>query len=75
MFLVGVISMQHIEELISFKIEHNVLISRIREYAHLVRGVWVIKSELAFPEDEYSLQRIVRDFALCLLNANLPVRR
>uniref|UniRef100_A0A915PV38 DNA-directed RNA polymerase III subunit RPC5 n=1 Tax=Setaria digitata TaxID=48799 RepID=A0A915PV38_9BILA len=74
MIKVRCISTNEAEQYISKRIPRHLLISRIRDCAHLVCNIWILKSELLYP-DETSVFLFARDLVLCLFNSSLPVRR
>uniref|UniRef100_A0A0R3RSM1 General transcription factor 3C polypeptide 1 n=1 Tax=Elaeophora elaphi TaxID=1147741 RepID=A0A0R3RSM1_9BILA len=74
MIKVRCISTNEAQQYVSKCIPRHLLISRARECARLVRNIWVLKSELLYP-DEASVLLHARDLVLCLFNSNLPVRR
>uniref|UniRef100_A0AAF5PRE1 DNA-directed RNA polymerase III subunit RPC5 n=1 Tax=Wuchereria bancrofti TaxID=6293 RepID=A0AAF5PRE1_WUCBA len=74
MIKVRCISTNEVQEYISKCIPRHLLISRVRDCAHLVCNVWILKSELLYP-DETSVLKHARDLVLCLFSSDLPVRR
>ncbi|EFO19660.2 hypothetical protein LOAG_08834 [Loa loa] len=68
------ISTNEAQQYVSKCIPRHLLISRIRECARLVCNIWILKSELLYP-DEASVLHYARDLVLCLFSSNLPVRR
>uniref|UniRef100_A0A0N4T3L7 DNA-directed RNA polymerase III subunit RPC5 n=1 Tax=Brugia pahangi TaxID=6280 RepID=A0A0N4T3L7_BRUPA len=74
MIKVRCISTNEALEYVSKCIPRHLLISRVRDCAHLVCNVWVLKSELLYP-DETSVLKHARDLVLCLFSSDLPVRR
>ncbi|VDM36744.1 unnamed protein product [Toxocara canis] len=54
----------------------DVFVMHVRDFAHMVCGVWVIKSEMLYQGDDHQTAlRSARDLALCLITSGLPVRR
>ncbi|EJW82643.1 hypothetical protein WUBG_06447, partial [Wuchereria bancrofti] len=74
MIKVRCISTNEVQEYVSKCIPRHLLISRVRDCAHLVCNVWILKSELLYP-DETSVLKHARDLVLCLFSSDLPVRR
>ncbi|VBB32536.1 unnamed protein product [Acanthocheilonema viteae] len=74
MIKVRCISTSEAQQYVSKCIPRHLLISRARECARLVCNIWVLKSELLYPDQESVLQ-YARDLILCLFSSNLPVRR
>ncbi|CAG9535898.1 unnamed protein product [Cercopithifilaria johnstoni] len=68
------ISTNEAQQYVSKCIPRHLLISRFRECARLVCNIWILKSELLYP-DETSVFQHARDLILCLFSSNLPVRR
>ncbi|KAM3723990.1 DNA-directed RNA polymerase III subunit [Dirofilaria immitis] len=68
------ISTNEAQQYISKCISRHLLISRARECSRLVCNIWILKSELLYPDDT-SVLRHARDLILCLFSSNLPVRR
>lgn len=68
------ISTNEAQQYVSKNIPRHLLISRARECARLVCNIWVLKSELLYPDQSSVLQH-ARDLVLCLFSSNLPVRR
>lgn len=63
--------MQYVSE----EITREVFLTYVQDFAHLVHGVWVIKSEMLYQGEHQTALRSARDLALCLITAGLPVRR
>uniref|UniRef100_A0A915BA06 DNA-directed RNA polymerase III subunit RPC5 n=3 Tax=Parascaris univalens TaxID=6257 RepID=A0A915BA06_PARUN len=64
-------AMQYVSE----EITREVFLTYVQDFAHLVHGVWVIKSEMLYQGEHQTALRSARDLALCLITAGLPVRR
>uniref|UniRef100_A0A158R4N0 DNA-directed RNA polymerase III subunit RPC5 n=1 Tax=Syphacia muris TaxID=451379 RepID=A0A158R4N0_9BILA len=60
---------------VSPSMSYDLLILRLRECAHLVRGVWVLKSECLYRNDSQVTFRAARDLALALIESGLTIRR
>lgn len=74
-FTARAISTSNAAKYVSSSISRDLLISRLRDCAHLVCGVWLIKSEILYKTDQEAVFRAARDLALVLLNSGLTVRR
>lgn len=69
------ISTDEVQRYVAKCIPRHLLISHIRECAHLVCNIWVLKSELLYNDEKTLTLQYARDLVLCLFNCGLPVKR
>ncbi|MFH4977316.1 hypothetical protein AB6A40_004025 [Gnathostoma spinigerum] len=69
------ISTTKAREYISPLISRAEFIEDAQKCSHLVCGIWVLSSELIYKKETQAPLIAARDIALCLMNADLPVRR
>ncbi|VDN01795.1 unnamed protein product [Thelazia callipaeda] len=69
------ISTNEAQRYVSKTIPRHLLISRMRDCAHLVCNIWVLKTEFIYSDEGTVTFQYARDLVLCLFNSNLPVRR